>query len=95
MEIKNFNNSRINAYKSVANTKTHKDGGGSSVKKSGENVDKIEFDFAKSLSAAKANVASSVDAEVNTARLEALQQQYLGDACPVSAEEVADAIVNN
>ena len=58
------------------------------------NKDKVEFNLDSSLNAAKANAASCADAEVNTARIEQLQQAYCGDSCPVTSEQTAEAIFN-
>lgn len=92
MEIKNLNSNMINAYKNVASTKVSKEKSESSSR-SAEKFDKVEFDFGSSMSAAKANIAASVDAEANTSRIEQLQMAYRGDACPISAQDVAAAIV--
>lgn len=89
MEINNLQSSIINAYKKVSKV-THSGGKASSVKR--QNTDKVEFDFSRSISAAKANIASRLDAETNTSRIEELQKAYAGDNCPVSGENIAEAI---
>lgn len=81
----------ISSYKKVAKTGTAKDSA-SSVSKT--NTDVVEFDFARSVGAAKANLASNIDASTNEARIQALAEQYSGDNCPVSAADVANAIVS-
>lgn len=94
MEINNINSSIIKTYKSVTNTKAVKEKDVAAVKAGGENVDKIEFDFERSIAAAKTNIASSADAEANTAKIEQLQKLYAGDNCPVDASQIANAIVD-
>lgn len=91
MEINKLQGNAISAYKKIS-------AGTSAASKAQTkklaNTDKVEFDFSESLNAAKANVASSVDAEVNTARIEELQKLYQGDNCPVTAQEVAGKILD-
>lgn len=93
MEIKNLNNRIMNTYKSVASSKSAKDAGASASKASVGSFDKVEFDFGRSIDAAKANIASGLDAEANLSRIEELQKAYSGDNCPVSSAQIADAIV--
>lgn len=88
MEINKLQNSAISAYKKISSSSSA--AGKSGVK--APNTDKIEFDFGASIAAAKADVASSIEAEANTARIEELQKLYAGDNCPVAAEEVAGKI---
>ncbi len=95
MEIKNLNNNRINAYKSVANTRTVKDEGKKSGRVGGENVDKLEFDYSSSFEAAKANAALDIGKDASAARIEQLQASYAGDNCPVNSDAIADAIINS
>lgn len=57
------------------------------------NTDKVDFDFAGALAAAKANAASGADAEANVSKIQELQAQYQGDSCPVSSELIARAIL--
>ena len=90
MEIKNLRaNSVIRSYEKLSPPAAHKKSG----EKSASNTDKVDFDFASCLAAAKANAASSVDAEANTSRIEALRAQYQGEECPVSSEAIARAIL--
>lgn len=93
MEIKNLKSNMINTYKNVANTKTPKEKGVSNAKVNSDNFDKLEFNFESSIAAAKVNIASSIDAEANTARIEQLQKMYAGDNCPVNAEQIANTVV--
>lgn len=92
MEIKNLrtNAGAIRSYEKVANALPKKETG-----KPRANTDKVDFDFGSALAAAKANTASSIEAEANTARIEQLQAQYSGDSCPVSAEIIAQAILGS
>lgn len=91
MEINNLQMNSINAYKKLTkSTAVKKD---SSAGKKSVNTDKVEFDFGRSLAAAKANAASRVDSPASEERLAALAKKYAGDNCPVSAEDVAGAIL--
>jgi hypothetical protein len=92
MEINKLNRNALNTYKTISNTKPSdkKDSGG----KSG-NVDKIEFDFERSIGAAKVNIAEKLDAGANLERIAKLQEKYSGDNCPVSPEAVAAAITGD
>lgn len=90
MEIRNLQNSIINAYKKTSS--------GVSAKKAQaaaktEKTDRVEFDFGRYLEAAKAETVSAADAPASPARLAALAEKYSGDNCPVSAEDVAAAIL--
>ena len=92
MEIKNLNSRMISAYQSVSGSavKGKKD----SPEKAGkENFDKVEFDFDKSIAAAKANIAAEVSAEVGAGRIESLAAAYAGDTTPVTPEDIAESIV--
>lgn len=93
MEIKNLrtNAGAIRSYEKVANALPGK----KEMGKPRANTDKVDFDFSSALAAAKANTASSIEAEANTARIEQLQAQYSGDSCPVSAEIIAQAILGS
>ena len=91
MEINKLHGNAINTYKKVnlgSSRAASKD-----VSEKAPNTDKIEFDFSASIGAAKINIASSVEADMNTAKIEQLQQAYSGDSCPVSSEETAAAII--
>ncbi|MCL2109753.1 MAG: hypothetical protein FWH20_10460 [Oscillospiraceae bacterium] len=92
MEIKNLNSRMIGAYKSIAGNpaKGKKESTG---KTGGENFDKIEIDFDRSMKAAKGNIAAEVSAEAGAGRIESLQAAYDGDRTPVTSEQIADAIV--
>lgn len=94
MEIKNLNSKMLNAYKSVGSgaSKGGKLSSAEEGKKGGGNVDKVEFDFARSIGAAKINIAAELAAGAGSARLEALQEAYEGDKMPVGSESVAESI---
>ena len=90
MEIKNLRaNNAIRTYEKLSTPVNSKKSGA----KAASNTDKVDFDFASSLAAAKANAASSVDAETNAEKIEALQAEYQGETCPVSSEAIARAIL--
>lgn len=92
MEIKNLRaNNAIRTYEKLTSQTAAK----KSSAKASSNTDKVDFDFASSLAAAKANAASSIDAEANAEKIKALQAQYAGGACPVSSEAIAKAIVGD
>jgi len=92
MEIKNLNNRMISAYKNVAG-KSEKAKSGESPKKAGVNVDKVEFNFERSIGAAKADIAAGIAADANAARIETLQAAYDGDSLPVTTGQIAGTIV--
>lgn len=89
MEIKNLRANAIRSYEFAALSVPVKREQG----KTHSNTDKFDFDFRSALAAAKANAASSIDAEANTNRIEQLQAEYADDNCPVSSQEIARAIL--
>jgi len=92
MEISNLKISSIGTYKKLTKqtaVKKKETSGAGTV----NNTDKIEFDFARSLQAAKAGAAARVNEPAGEDRIAALRNLYAGDNCPVSAEEVARAII--
>ena len=92
MEIKNLRtNNAIRTYEKLSSQVNPKKTG----ERTASNTDKVDFDFMSSIAAAKANAASSIDAEANAAKIEALQAAYSGDNCPVSSDAIARAIVGN
>ena len=92
MEIKNLRaNNAIRTYEKLSSQVNPKKTGS----KAASNTDKVDFDFASSLAAAKANAASSIDAEANASRIEELRAKYSGDNCPVSSEAIAKAILGS
>lgn len=91
MEIKNLRANAIRSYEKLAAVApAKKDTEKNPVK---ANTDKVDFDFTGALAAAKANVASSADADANIMRIAELQAQYEGENCPVSSESIANAIL--
>ncbi|MCL2019054.1 MAG: hypothetical protein FWG70_04770 [Oscillospiraceae bacterium] len=96
MEIKNLNNRMINAYKTVGGGVQSKGKGSHSEAEkagSGDNFDKIEFDFGRSAKAAKADISVLVSANADNARIEQLQVDYEGDNLPTTPEQIAGSIV--
>ena len=91
MEINNLQLNSIGAYRKVAKH--------TSVKKNESSfrmepkTDKIEFDFGRSLAAAKAGAAARVNESASEDRIAMLSRAYAGDNCPVAAEDVAAAII--
>ncbi|MDR1754431.1 MAG: flagellar biosynthesis anti-sigma factor FlgM [Eubacterium sp.] len=92
MNVKNLNSNMINAYKSIGGIKISKDKISGTPKSGSENVDKIEFDFARSIEAAKSDIAASVNFDANAEKIESLSIAYTGDNCPVDGAAVAEAI---
>ena len=94
MEIKNLNTKMLNAYKSMGGNavKSGKPSASEAGKKS-ENFDKVEFDFGRSIGAAKTDVIAEVSANAANSRIAALQQAYEGDNLPVTPEQIADSII--
>jgi len=95
MEIKNLNSKMINAYKSVGGNpaKSGKPASAEAERRGGDNFDKVEFNFGRSIEAAKTNIASEVSASASNARIELLRQAYEGDSLPVTPEQIAETIV--
>ncbi len=91
MEIKNLRANAIRSYeKLVAAVPVKRDTEKAPAK---TNTDKVDFDFAGALAAAKSNVASRADADANIQCIAELQAQYEGENCPVSSESIANAIL--
>lgn len=90
MEIKNLQLNSISAYKKISKPFAAKKG--ESASRVSANTDKVEFDFGRSLSAAKAAAAAYVDSDAGEERLAALAAKYADGNCPVSADAVAGAM---
>ena len=92
MEIKNLrpNTNAIRSYEKFAGVSAGK----KAVEKTPVNIDKVDFDFAGALAAAKANTASGIEAEADAARIEQLRVAYSGDSCPVSSDIIAMAVLS-
>ncbi|MCL2086151.1 MAG: hypothetical protein FWH05_00970 [Oscillospiraceae bacterium] len=93
MNVKNLNNSVINTYKNIGNTKVLKEKKENVAKASADNFDKVEFNFDLALKAAKTDITTALSKSVNAERLNALAAAYAGDNCPVGAAETAGAIL--
>lgn len=92
MEIKNLRaNNAIRTYEKLSSQLGPKKSGA----KASSNTDKVDFDFASSLAAAKANAAKSIDADASAEKIKALQAAYSGETCPVSSEAIAKAIIGD
>lgn len=91
MEISKLYSNAIGTYKKVSTSAAKSSKSNALLR---DNKDKVEFNLDNSLSAAKANVASSAEADASASRIEQLSVVYSGDNCPVTSEQVADAIIN-
>jgi len=91
MEINKVNRSALNTYKSVLANKPSDKNEGNKPSAAGK-TDTVDFDFDWAVIAAKASVASKIDADVNAAKIKELQESYEGGNCPVGAVEIAAAI---
>lgn len=91
MEISNLGLNPINAYKKYnrASAAKKSDGAG----RTAPNTDKIEFDRARSLSAAQSAIAARVGGSASEERLAALAAKYADGNNPVPAENVASAMI--
>jgi hypothetical protein len=94
MEIKNLNSRIISAYKGI-NPVSAKGGKGKpeASGKTGDNFDKIEFDFGRSTEVAKTDITTAVAADAGAARIGQLQTAYEGEKLPVTAQQIADSIL--
>ena len=92
MEIKNLNNRMISAYKSVTGNPA-KGKSAPAEKTGGDNFDKVEFDFDRSIGAAKTDITASVAADAEAGRIGSLQADYEGDKLPVTPKQIAETIV--
>ena len=92
MEINNLKISSIGTYKKLTKQTAvkKKDPSGKSAV---NNTDKIEFDFGRSLAAAKTGAAARVNESAGEDRIAMLRSLYAGDNCPVSPDEIARAII--
>ena len=91
--INKLNSNAINSYKAIKKTSVAEATESSEVeKKPSGNFDTVEFDFSQSIKSAKVNIASALAAEANIAKIKMLQAQYAGGNCPVSTEQIAQAI---
>ena len=86
MEIKNISGI-VNVY-----NKIKLNSGKTKVAPAEKKTDKIEFNFARSVEAAKADLAAAVN-ENTSARIEALSDSVASGSYDVSPEMIADSIL--
>lgn len=91
MEISKLYSNAIGTYKKVSTSAAKSSKNNAQPR---DNKDKVEFNLDSSLSAAKVNIASSAEADASASRIDQLGVVYSGDNCPVTSEQVADAIIN-
>ena len=91
MEINNLQLNTIGAYRKVAKQTAVKKSDTSL--KAGPKTDKIEFDFGRSLAAAKSGAASRINESAGEEKIAMLSRAYAGDSCPVSSMDIAAAII--
>lgn len=87
MEIKNISGI-VNVY-----SKMKLNSGKTKVAPAEKKTDKIEFNFARSVEAAKADLAASVNENASAERIEALTNSVANDTYNVSPEAIADSIL--
>ena len=87
MEIKNISGI-VNVY-----SKMKLNSGKTKVAPAEKKTDKIEFNFARSVEAAKADLAASVNENASAERIEALTDSIANDTYDVSPEAIADSIL--
>ena len=87
MEIKNISGI-VNVY-----SKMKLNSGKTKVAPAEKKTDKIEFNFARSVEAAKADLAASVNENTSAERIEALTDSVANDTYDVSPEAIADSIL--
>lgn len=87
MEIKNISGI-VNVY-----SKMKLNSGKTKVAPAEKKTDKIEFNFARSVEAAKADLAASVNESASAERIGALADSVANDAYNVSPEMIADSIL--
>lgn len=87
MEIKNISGI-VNVY-----SKMKLNSGKTKVAPAEKKTDKIEFNFARSVDAAKADLAASVNENASAERIEALTDSVANDTYDVSPEAIADSIL--
>jgi hypothetical protein len=93
--INKINSNAINAYKSIKHTKAADSA--ISEKSSGAKAgsyDSVEIDFSRLMESAKAGLVSKLTVGVDAAQIRELREKYGGEDCPVSANEIANAILS-
>ena len=96
MMINKINANAISSYKAINKTKVS-DSAALEKKASvaAGTFDMVEFDFEQSINSAKANIANSLNANADAAKISFLKSQYAAGTCPVSAEKIAKAMFEN
>lgn len=87
MEIKNISGI-VNVY-----SKMKMNSGKTKVAPAEKKTDKIEFNFARSVEAAKADLAASINENASAERIEALESSVGNGTYDVSPEAIADSIL--
>ncbi len=87
MEIKNISGI-VNVY-----SKMKLNSGKTKVAPAEKKTDKIEFNFARSVEAAKADLAAAVNENASAEHIEALTDSVANNAYDVSPEAIADSIL--
>ena len=87
MEIKNISGI-VNFY-----SKMKMNSGKTRVAPAEKKTDKIEFNFARSVEAAKADLAAAVNENASTERIDALSESVAGGSYDVSPDAIADSIL--
>ena len=87
MEIKNISGV-VNVY-----NRMKMNSGKSKVAPAEKKTDKIEFNFARSVDAAKADLAAKVSENASEERINALSESVASESYDVSPEAIADSIL--
>ena len=87
MEIKNISGV-VNVY-----NRMKLNSGKSKVAPAEKKTDKIEFNFARSVDAAKADLAAKVSENASDERINALSESVVSGSYDVSPEAIADSIL--
>ena len=87
MEIKNISGI-VNVYSKMKLT-----GGKTKIAPAEKKTDKIEFNFARSVEAAKADLAAAVSENASAERIEALSESVADSSYEVSPDMIADSIL--
>lgn len=88
MEIKNISGI-MNTYTKVGMNTQKK----STSSVANKNVDKIEFDFARSVEAAKSDLSAKLDEEMSADKIQSMSEQVQNQNYEVNENNLADAIL--
>lgn len=88
MEIKNIGGI-MNTYKKVSLNGMKKD----EAKIADKNIDKIEFNFARSIEAAKTDISLKLQEDLSSEKVENLAQSIKNGEYGVSTEDIVDSIL--